>query len=107
MTENCRNITLQRDKARREVHSSSGSRVATQAIATILVLLLSLLWPPPGSPDVFPNTMNSDQWANYGRTYDESHYSPLADINGSNVSHLGLAWWFDVPGVVLAASVPL
>ena len=53
------------------------------------------------------DTLDGDNWANYGRTHDEAHYSPLADINTSNVSHLALAWWFDIPGVVLAESEPL
>ena len=50
---------------------------------------------------------SGEQWAGYGRTYDESHFSPLAEINTSNVAQLGLAWWFDIPGVVQASSVPL
>ena len=33
----------------------------------------------------------------HGRTYDEQRFSPLIDIDRDNVSHLGLAWYFDVP----------
>jgi len=35
-------------------------------------------------------------WLAYGRTFQESHYSPLTEINGSSVSRLGLAWSLDL-----------
>ncbi len=35
------------------------------------------------------------QWMSTGRTYDEQHYSPLAQINLDNVGSLGLAWYAD------------
>jgi len=59
------------------------------------------------SADTPIGASDGDNWANYGRAHDEAHYSPLADINTANVSRLALAWWFDIPGVVLAESVPL
>jgi quinohemoprotein ethanol dehydrogenase len=37
-----------------------------------------------------------DQWMAPGRTYDEQRFSPLKQINDSNVSELGLAWYFDL-----------
>jgi quinohemoprotein ethanol dehydrogenase len=39
------------------------------------------------------------QWMSTGRTYDEQHYSPLAQINRTNVGTLSLAWYadFDIP----------
>ena len=37
------------------------------------------------------------QWLSYGRTYDEQHYSPLAEIDTTNVRELGLAWFADIP----------
>jgi quinohemoprotein ethanol dehydrogenase len=38
-----------------------------------------------------------DDWAAFGRTYGEQHYSPLADIDTRNVKRLGLAWAVDLP----------
>jgi quinohemoprotein ethanol dehydrogenase len=35
---------------------------------------------------------NGDEWLTYGHDYAETHYSPLDQINASNVSRLGLAW---------------
>lgn len=34
-------------------------------------------------------------WLAHGRTYDESRFSPLDQINADNVSELGLTWYFD------------
>ena len=43
--------------------------------------------------------MNADteneSWLLHGRTYDESRFSPLNDINDSNVNQLGLSWSFE------------
>lgn len=34
-------------------------------------------------------------WMAHGRTYDESRFSPLTQINDQNVQQLGLSWFFD------------
>lgn len=38
-----------------------------------------------------------DNWLLHGRTYEETRFSPLADINRENVDELGLAWSFKIP----------
>lgn len=38
----------------------------------------------------------NDSWLSYGRTYAEQRYSPLDQIDGENVSELGLAWYADM-----------
>jgi quinohemoprotein ethanol dehydrogenase len=40
---------------------------------------------------------NGDDWPSYGGTWDERHFSPLAEINDKNVGQLGLAWSLDLP----------
>ena len=35
-------------------------------------------------------------WLAHGRTYDESRFSPLTQINADNVNKLGLAWYYDL-----------
>jgi quinohemoprotein ethanol dehydrogenase len=35
---------------------------------------------------------NGDEWVTYGRDYAETHFSPLKQIDASNVKRLGLAW---------------
>jgi len=37
-----------------------------------------------------------DEWLTYGLTQSETRYSPLTDINTSNVGRLGFAWSYDV-----------
>ncbi len=40
-----------------------------------------------------------EEWLSYGFTPQETRYTPLNQINASNVSRLGLAWSFEVgPG---------
>jgi PQQ-dependent dehydrogenase (methanol/ethanol family) len=34
-------------------------------------------------------------WLSHGRSYDEQRFSPLNQINDSNVADLGLAWYFE------------
>ena len=36
------------------------------------------------------------QWLSHGRTYGEQRFSPLAEIDASNVGELGLAWFGDL-----------
>jgi hypothetical protein len=36
-----------------------------------------------------------DEWLTYGLDQSEARFSPLTDINASNVARLGLAWAFD------------
>jgi quinohemoprotein ethanol dehydrogenase len=61
--------------------------------------------PPPPSPPRVYGAVSSErllaadsdpaQWMSYGRTYSEQRYSPLAQIDTSNVGRLGLAWFAD------------
>ncbi|MGA2716953.1 MAG: PQQ-dependent dehydrogenase, methanol/ethanol family [Bryobacteraceae bacterium] len=41
---------------------------------------------------------NPAEWITYGVTQGETRYSALDQINASNVSRLGLAWTYDIPG---------
>ena len=46
-------------------------------------------------------------WLAYGRTYSETHASPLKQIDTSNVSRLGLVWSIELPDVINGATQPL
>lgn len=51
---------------------------------------------------------NADEWLTHGRDYSETYYSPLKQIDASNVSRLGLAWYYDVdnaPGTIEATPI--
>jgi quinohemoprotein ethanol dehydrogenase len=53
------------------------------------------------------NEADGSNWASYGRTYSEDHYSPLAEIRADNVGRLGLAWSYDLDTPLRADSQPL
>ncbi len=40
---------------------------------------------------------NGDEWVSYGVNWSEQRYSPLKEINDSNISRLGLAWTYEIP----------
>jgi PQQ-dependent dehydrogenase (methanol/ethanol family) len=42
---------------------------------------------------------NKEEWISYNRDWSETRYSPLDQINATNVSKLGLAWSIDIPNV--------
>jgi quinohemoprotein ethanol dehydrogenase len=52
------------------------------------------------------NQEDGTNWASYGRTFDETHYSPLKEINPDSVSRLGLAWSLDL-NVTNSITAPL
>ncbi len=43
------------------------------------------------------NSPNAE-WLTYGGNYAETHYSPLDQINESNIDRLGLAWEWEITG---------
>jgi quinohemoprotein ethanol dehydrogenase len=47
------------------------------------------------------------QWLSHGRTYGEQRFSPLAQIDASNVGELGLAWYGDLRASRAQESTPL
>ncbi|MDY6983727.1 MAG: PQQ-dependent dehydrogenase, methanol/ethanol family, partial [Pseudomonadota bacterium] len=46
-------------------------------------------------------------WMSYGRTYDEKRFSPLDQIDDTNVSQLGLQWFVDLPTNQNVETTPL
>ena len=50
---------------------------------------------------------DGSNWAHYGRTTKEQHYSPLTQINDKNIDRLGLAWTYDLPVSPSHGSAPL
>ncbi len=63
-------------------------------------LMTSLLPAQQGTrvdDNVLKNTPRSgDEWLTYGQNPGETRYSPLKQIDATNVSRLGLAWSYDV-----------
>ena len=50
---------------------------------------------------------NTAEWLGYGRTYSEQRFSPLEQINTSNVAQLKVDWYIDVPEAVGLVATPL
>ena len=48
-----------------------------------------------------------DNWLAFGRTYSEQRFSPLDQVNTSNVSDLSVDWYLDLPGDRGLVSTPL
>lgn len=55
---------------------------------------------------VLANEVDGRNWPAFGRTYSETHYSPLDEINATTLQRLGLAWTLDLD-VGNSISVPL
>ncbi len=50
---------------------------------------------------------NTTEWLAHGRTQSEQRFSPLDQINSSNVANLKLDWYLDLPDAVGLAATPL
>ena len=48
-----------------------------------------------------------ENWLAFGRTYSEQRFSPLTQINQSNVGSLELDWYIDLPNSRSLVSTPL
>ena len=65
----------------------------------------------PGSTTVNDASMADDSqgenWLAFGRTYSEQRFSPLTQINQSNVGSLELDWYIDLPNSRSLVPTPL
>lgn len=68
------------------------------AWGVIAAILLSGCTRSPTDVDnaTLANEKDGTNWATFGRTFDEGHYSPLSEINPDTVKRLGLAWSLDL-----------
>ena len=48
-----------------------------------------------------------DEWLTVGRDYAETHFSPLKQIDATNVGKLGLAWSYDTQSLRGLEATPL
>jgi quinohemoprotein ethanol dehydrogenase len=73
-------------------------------------LLVATAGAPAATPQIDNVALNNDvdgrNWAAYGRTFGETHYSPLTEINRETVPRLNLAWTVDL-NVTNNLSTPL
>jgi quinohemoprotein ethanol dehydrogenase len=74
---------------------------ATAAVIAVVASIAPLADAPAASVVVDSKSLlaagdNRAEWLTHGRTYDEQRFSPLEQINTSNVKSLGLAWFADL-----------
>src|SRR5687768_14374722 len=88
-----------------KLQALKGDRRHLPKVALLIVLLAALLVAraaaAPGAPD------DGSDWPGYGGQADESHYSPLSEINQANIAELGLAWSYDLPPSASVVSAPI
>ena len=69
--------------------------------ALIAVALAAAAWAqhPREVNDALLKSGSKDgsEWVSYGTNWAEQRYSPLKEINDSNIGQLGLAWTYDIP----------
>ena len=84
-------------------------RGANRALGLVAVSLLGIAAAVAAQPTdrVLADERDGTNWASYGRTFSEQHYSPLAQINDRNVGRLGLAWSYDLADVNAVFTAPL
>lgn len=75
--------------------------ILTSALALFIGLCLSAC-----GPRAVTNKDGRD-WPSYGGDFSENHFSPLTEINSSNVDRLGLAWSYDIDLYPSAHSAPI
>ena len=79
--------------------SQSSRRWLIRAASALAVGCAS--WLAMAEPTVIDGRALADEsdgrnWAGYGRTFSEKHYSPLTEINAATIGRLGLAWSLDL-----------
>jgi len=79
-----------------------GAAISLGAIAIVSTIALA---GPKDHPLMHEN--DGTNWASYGRTFSENHYTPLDQINENTISRLGLAWSFDIQTPVGSFTSPL
>ena len=83
----------------------------TRTIVLTLVLTCPSILLAAGGSNItdadIARTSNTSDWLAYGRTHDEQRFSPLTDINTTNVGQLGAAWHLDLPTDSGLVSTPL
>jgi len=66
-------------------------------MALLALLVTSTAHAAPINNETLGNEADGRNWASFGRTFYETHYSPLRQITDKNIKQLGLAWAHDLP----------
>src|ERR1700684_4461957 len=61
----------------------------------------------PRADAILTDVSDGRNWAGEGRTFDQSHFSPLDQIDSGNLKTLGLVWAQDLPVTISALATPV
>ena len=85
--------------------------MACMRVAGALGLAILLTGLPGAASEIddaaLTDESNRAEWLAYGRTYSEQRFSPLTQINASNVSKLRVDWFVELPEAVGLVATPL
>jgi len=75
----------------------NGKKLWLVAVTAVLSASCAMAQQPrPVDDNALKNAaMNGEDWLTHGHDYSEERYSPLNQIDASNASRLGLAWYYD------------
>lgn len=81
-------------------HRPTAPTAGTRRIVLLLVVVIAGCRAP--GPTVVDDASLADDpkganWLGFGRTYNEQRFSPLTEINATNVSGLKVDWFLDLP----------
>ena len=83
------------------------SLVTAVAVACFCLRAISLQAKPVTQQRLASAAVDAENWLSHGRDLAETRFSPLADIERSNVDRLGLAWSYDFPDTRGLEGTPL
>jgi quinohemoprotein ethanol dehydrogenase len=81
------------------IRVSSRTKIACLSVAGALMAWVAWAQQARKIDNGFLRKPPAEEWVTVGRDYAETHYSPLKQIDASNVKRLGLAWYFDTDSV--------
>ncbi len=91
-----------------KLRSSLVTKILSLAVFLCVSLIASFSFAQtPVNNETMGDDNAGENWLAYGRTYSEQRFSPLAQINQSNVSSLELDWYIDLPNSRSLVSTPL
>jgi len=78
-------------------------------LTTLLCSFVSAQQPGPTvvNDAAMANESQGENWLAFGRTYSEQRFSPLTQVDQSNVGSLKLDWYIDLPDSRSLVSTPL
>jgi quinohemoprotein ethanol dehydrogenase len=88
-----------------------GNEIRSISLALFVVLAAAAAWAQQARPvddKVLLNAGKADEWLMAAGNYSQTRYSPLKQIDATNASRLGLAWYYDtdaLPGTLEASPV--